>query len=199
MNLAAFEKLLELAAEAVLGVRRDVVEFVDGDHPIVEGFDAEAFDGEAEGRVRAYEELVVTLQKFADRSHLPRFRDRGIAEVPTRLNAPIRPKAVLHKVGVAEARADGALRYHDDALLQPLVLDLVKSNEHQRAGLARRGRRLDEQVLFPALLVGAFLHGTHPELVRFLGFARRLISDVHSRDHFGHLLSAFCVSLAYIS
>ena len=70
-------------------------------------------------------------------------------------------------------------RHHDDGLLDALVGELVERNEHQRAALARRWRRLDQQVLLAALLEGALLHRPHAELI---GLGRAAVAGIRNRD-----------------
>ena len=111
----------------------------------------------------ADQHLVGALKKRADGLDLSAVVAAGrVAEIPFRLHAPVGPKAELGQRLVVEARADGFLRHDDDRLLEPLILQLVERDEHERAALARRGRRLDKQVLLAALFVGALLHGRMP-------------------------------------
>ncbi len=79
---------------------------------------------------------------------------------------PVGPEAVTRERFVVEARANGLLGHDDDRLLQALVRQLVERHEHQRAALARGRRRLDQQVLLAALLIGALLHRAHAEGIR---------------------------------
>src|SRR5690606_32572440 len=105
--------------------------------------------GEAEGRVGADKHLVVALEKRAERADLSSIVRAGrVAEVPFRLNRPVRPKATLAQRLVIEARADRLLRHNDDCLFETLVGELVEGDEHQRAALARSRGRLNEKVLF---------------------------------------------------
>ncbi len=71
------------------------------------------------------------------------------------------------------------LRHDDDRLLEPLIVELVEGDEHERAALARGRRRLDEQVLLAALLVGALLHRPHAKRV---GLGRTAVAGIGDRD-----------------
>jgi hypothetical protein len=54
----------ELLAEFVVGIRRHVVELIDGDQPVVERLDSETVDGEAERGVRADEHASSLFRKL---------------------------------------------------------------------------------------------------------------------------------------
>ena len=128
----------------------------------------------------ADQHLVGAFKKRSDGLDLAAVVIAGrVAEIPFRLHAPVRPKAELGQRLVVEARADGFLRHDDDRLLKPLVVQLVERDEHERAALARRGRRLDEQVLLAPLLVGALLHRPHAERV---GLGRSAVAGVGNRN-----------------
>ena len=146
------------------GIGRNVVKLIDRDQPIVEGFHAELLDREAERGVRADEHLVGAVQKLLHRFDLAAVVvARALAEIPLRLHFPVRPEAELRQRFVVKARADRSLRHDDDRLLELLILQLIEGDEHQRAALAGRRRRFDEQVLLAALLPGALLHRAHAE------------------------------------
>ena len=114
----------------------------------------------------ADQHLVAALKKRPNGLDLSAVVPAGrVAEVPFWLHAPVGPKAELRQRLVVEARADGFFRHDDDRLLKPLILEFVERDEHERAALARRGRRLDKQVLLAALFVGALLHRPHAERV----------------------------------
>ncbi|MNH87254.1 hypothetical protein D3C87_1322810 [compost metagenome] len=66
---------------------------------------------------------------------------------------------------IGKAAANRAFGYHDDGLLQALVMQLIQRDKHQGTGLPRCGGRFDQQVLLAAFGVGAFLHGTHAQLI----------------------------------
>ena len=78
-----------------------------------------------------------------------------------------------------EARADGFLRHDDDRLLEPLIVELVERDEHERAALARGGRRFDEKVLLAPLFIGAFLHRPHAKRV---GLGRAAVAGIGNRN-----------------
>ena len=177
MHLVARDELAEVQAQLVVGARGNVVELVHRDQPVVERLHAEPVDREAEGGVGADEHLVLALEERADRLHLAAILARRVAQVPARRDAPVRPEAMAAERLVVEAGADALLRHDDDRLLAPLVGELVERDEHQRAALARRGRRLDEEVLLAALFVGLLLHGAHAERVGFRGAAGAGIGD----------------------
>ena len=117
------------------GLAADVVKFVDRDQPVVERLDPQLIHGKAERRMRAYEHLVVARQELADRLHL-RLRDLGssrarrIAQVPLRLDHPVRPKTECAQLLIGETTADRAFWHDDDRLLQALVLQFVQCDEH---------------------------------------------------------------------
>ena len=118
--------------------------------------------------------LVGAIQKLAHRIHLrlghPRLvHARSVAQVPLWGYLPIQIEAMLAQGFIGEAAADGTLGHHDDGLLHALVVELVQRDEHQRAGLARCRRRLDQQILLTALGIGALLHGAHPQRVGLAG------------------------------
>jgi len=65
-----------------------------------------------------------------------------------------------------QTSADRFFGDDDDRLLETLVFELVEGDEHECPTFTRGGGRLDQQVLLlAALLVGAFLHGAHPQLI----------------------------------
>ena len=145
-----------------------MVELIDRDQPVVECLHAVGIDREAERRVGADKHLVVTFKECAERLYLAAvIVARGVAEVPLRLDMPVGPEAETGQRLIVEARPDGLLRDDDDGLFQALVRQLVERDEHQRAALARRGRRLDQKVLLTAFLVGPFLHRPHPRALAF--------------------------------
>ena len=74
-----------------------------------------------------------------------------------------------------KTRSDGFFRNNDNCLFEPLILQLVEGDEHERAALARCRRRLDEKILLAALLKGALLHRSHAELV---GLGRGAIAGI---------------------
>ena len=120
-----------MLAELVVGVGRDMVELVHRDQPVVERLDAELVDGEAEGRMGADQHLVAAGEKRADSIDLAAIvAARRVAEIPFRLDDPIRPKAILGQRLVVETRADRLFRHDDDGLLQPLICELVERDEH---------------------------------------------------------------------
>src|SRR6266851_6974741 len=126
-----------------------MVKLVHGDKPVVELLNAIFIDGKAERRVRADQYLVAALKKGSNGFDLSAVViARRITEVPFWLHAPVFPKAELGQRLVVEACADCFFRHDDDRLLEPLILELVERDEHERATLARRGRRFDKQVLF---------------------------------------------------
>ena len=155
------------------------MELVHRDQPVVERLDAEPIDREAEGGVGADEHLVVALQERAHRFHLAAILAGGVAQVPARRDAPVRPEAVSAQRLVVEAGADALLRHDDDRLPASLVGELVERDEHQRAALARRRRRLDQQILLAALLISALLHRAHAHRV---GLGRVAGAGVGDRD-----------------
>ena len=90
------DELRVTASELVVGIGGDMMEFIDRNQPIVKGLDAECFDREAEGRVRADEHLVCASEKRAERIDLAAVvAPRRIAQVPSRRDFPIRPEAIL--------------------------------------------------------------------------------------------------------
>ena len=182
MHLIARDELAEVKAELVVGARGDVVELIHRDQPVVERLDAESIDREAEGGVGADEHLVVALEERADGFHLAAILARRVAQVPPGRDAPVRPEAVAAERLVVEAGADALLRHDDDCLLASLVGQLVERDEHQRAALTRRGRRLDEEVLLAALLIGLLLHRAHAERVGLRGAAGAGIGDRNGGD-----------------
>ncbi|MCY1235393.1 hypothetical protein D9M72_480080 [compost metagenome] len=177
VDLVASDELAQLATQLVVRVAADVVELVDGDETTVEGLDAELVHCEPECGVRAHQHRVVAGQECAHGLDLGR-RDLAVvlagsvAQVPLRAHNPVGPEAVLGELFIGKAAADGALGHNDDRLLQPLVLDLVQGNKHQCPGLARRRRRLDEQVLLAALGISTLLHRPHAQGIDLAGCPR---------------------------
>ena len=162
------------------------MELVDGDQTVVKGCDAQLFHCEAERCMGADQGLVAAGQKLPHRINfgLGRSRliaSRRIAQVPLRCDVPVPIEAKLAQCLVCKAAADGPLRHHHDGLLQALVVQLVQCDEHQRPGLARGGRRLDQQVLLTALGIGPFLHSAHAQLVGFARCAGACCGDGHRR------------------
>ena len=58
-------------------------------------------------------------------------------------------------------------------------MELVEGDEHERPALARSGRRLDQQILLAALLVGALLHRPHAKRI---GLGRAAVAGVGNRN-----------------
>jgi hypothetical protein len=104
---------------------------------------------------------------------------RRVAQVPLAARPPVGPEAVLGQRLIVEAGADGLFRHDDDGLLQALVVQLVERDKHQRAALARGRRRLDEQVLLAALLIGALLHRPHAQGI---GLGRCAVARIGDGD-----------------
>ena len=65
---------------------------------------------------------------------------------------------------------------------QALVLQLVERDKHQGATLAGRRWRLDQEVLFTALFIGALLHRAHAKLVGLRRIARLGVGDRNMRN-----------------
>ena len=61
-------------------------------------------------------------------------------------------------------------------------MQFIQSNKHQGATFAGSGGRFDQQVLFAAFLVGAFLHGAHPQGVGLGGSAILGVGNGNSRN-----------------
>ncbi len=175
------------------------MELVHRDQPVVERLDAEPVDREAEGGVGADEHLVVALEERADRFDLAAILARRVAQVPPRRDAPVRPEAVAAERLVVEAGADALLRHDDDRLLAPLVGELVERDEHQRAALARRGRRLDQEVLLAALLIGLLLHRAHAERIGLRGAAGAGVGDRNGGDGFPVVGHAFALAFCFLA
>ena len=186
VDFVARHQLADVLAQPIVRIRGNVVELVHRDQALVEDFRPELLHSEAERRVGADQRLVVAFKKRLHRVHLPAVvRSRRIAEVPFRLHLPIGEEAELAERLVVKARADRALRHHDDRLLESLVFQLVQRDEHQRPALARGRRRLDEQILLAALLIGALLHRPHAHRVRAGGAAVAGVGDGDGGDGFG--------------
>ncbi len=66
MHAVARDEIAQMQAELVVGIRRDMMEFIDRDQPVVEGFDPELVDGEAEGRMGADQHLVAAFEERAE-------------------------------------------------------------------------------------------------------------------------------------
>src|ERR1700733_4173765 len=116
------------------------MELVHCDQPVVEPFHAVLIDCEAERRVSADQHLVAALKKRPNRLDLSAVVLAGrVAEVPFWLYAPVGPKSKIRERLIVEARADGLFRHNDDCLLDPLVLDLIEGDEHERTALAGCG------------------------------------------------------------
>ena len=70
VDLVAGDELAEMLSEPVIRICGNVMEFIDGDQPVVEGFDSILVHGETEGSVGAHKDLVVTFEKRPDRLDL---------------------------------------------------------------------------------------------------------------------------------
>ena len=95
MHLVAGNERPQMRAELVVGIGRDVVEFIQGNHPIVEGFYPELVHGNAEGRVGADQRLIIAFQKTPNCANLAVIPPGSVAQVPLRRDVPICPKAKL--------------------------------------------------------------------------------------------------------
>jgi len=90
------DELAQMLAKFVVRVGRDMVELVHRDQPVVERFDPELVDREAERRMGADQHLVVAFQEDAERIDLPAIVVAWrIAEVPPRLDVPVSPETML--------------------------------------------------------------------------------------------------------
>lgn len=184
VHLVARDEPPHLAAQPVVRIAAHVVELVHRDQPAIEGLHAQLIDSKAKRGMGTHQHRVCAGQKLANRFDLrlrySRLIDAGcVAEIPLRPDGPVGPEAVRGQRLVCEAAADRALRDEDNGLLQPLVVQLVERDEHQRAGLARGRRRFDKQVLLAAAGIGALLHGPHAQRV---GFARPTGASRGDRD-----------------
>ena len=176
MHAVAGDELAEVHAKLVVGVGGNVVKLVHRDQSVVEGLDPEPVHREPEGGMRADEHLVRALQEGFDRVDLAAVVGAGgVAEVPSRLDAPVRPEAEVAQRLVVKAGPDCLLRHDDDCLSEPLIVELVEGDEHERPALARGRRRLDKKVLFAPLLIGALLHRPHAEGI---GLGRAAVARV---------------------
>lgn len=145
-----------------------MVELIHGDQPIIEGLDPEAVHGETERGVGTDQNPVNALQEAAYSIDLSAVAPWSVAQVPLWFDDPVSPEPVFRQRLIVEAGTDGPLRHRDDRLAQPLVLQLVESDEHQSPAFPRSGRRLDQQVLFAPFLESPLLHRAHAEFVRLL-------------------------------
>ncbi|MDI1254130.1 MAG: hypothetical protein PSV05_13385 [Thermomonas sp.] len=88
-----------------------MVELIDCNQAIIECCDAVFLDCEAERGVRADQDLVFTFQEATNGPHFALVDfdliiARCIAQVPLRLNLPVRPESVLGQFFVGEAAPD---------------------------------------------------------------------------------------------
>ena len=74
MHPIAGDEIVELFTQDVVFAGRDVVEFIDGDQPIIKRFDPELLDGEPERRMGADQYLIAALKECADRFDLAAIR-----------------------------------------------------------------------------------------------------------------------------
>ena len=173
-------ELAQVCAELVVRVGGHMMKLVYRDQPVVEFLDAVGVDREAKRRVRANEHAIRALEKGGDRFDFAAVVGAGrVAKVPLGLHMPVRPKSGLGERLVVEAGPNGSLGHDDDGLLDVLILELVERDKHQRAALARRWWRFDEQVLLAPSLVHALLHGPHAEGI---GFGRCAATGVAHAD-----------------
>ncbi len=70
VRTAPGDELTQVRTELVVGVRRNVVELVHGDKPVVELLHAVGIDREAKSRMGADQHLVLAVEKRAQRLHL---------------------------------------------------------------------------------------------------------------------------------
>ena len=184
MNLVACNERAQQIPQHIVRVAGNVVKFINGDQSIVECINSQLFHRKAESGVRADQYLVGACQKFAHRIHFGFRHARlvhtgGVAQVPLWRHLPIPIEAVLAQRLVGKAATDGTFRHYDDGLPQPLVVQLVQRNKHQRAGFARCRWRFDQQVLLATLGVGFHLHGAHAQFVGLARCAGARRSDGH--------------------
>src|SRR5690606_17614436 len=95
---------------------------------------------------------------------------------------PVRPESVFRQRFVMEARADRALRYDDDRLLDTLIVQLIERYEHQRPTLARCGRRFNKKILLAAPFVCALLHRSHPKRICLRRVSATCVRNGYRRD-----------------
>src|ERR1017187_13944 len=145
MHFIASNKLAKVLAKFVIGVRRNMVEFVDGDKAVVERRDSKFLDSKAKGRVGANQDFIVTFQEGADGIHFSAIISaRRVTKIPLRRNTPIRPEPMLRQRRVMETCTDRTFRHNDDCLLYALIRQLVERDEHERPALSGGGRRFNE-------------------------------------------------------
>ena len=75
--------------------------------------------------------------------------------------------------------ADGTLRHDDDSLFEPLLVQFVEGDEHQRPAFSRCRRRFDKQILLAPFRIGELLHRPH---AKGIGFGRTAVTGVGDRD-----------------
>ena len=141
-------------------------------------------DRKAEGRVGADQHLVVAFEEPPHRLDLAAVvAARRVAQVPLRFDVPVGPEAEL--ASAAHRRSSRRWTFSGTtmiACLSPWLCQLVERDEHQRPALARGRRRLDEQVLLAALLIGALLHRPHAQRIGLGGCAVVGVRDGDGRN-----------------
>ena len=85
--------------------------------------------------------LIVAFQESAQRFDLATIVGAWrIAQIPSGLNVPVFPEAIVTEWLIVEAGTDGLFRHNDNGLFQSLVVQLVQRDKHQGTALARSGR-----------------------------------------------------------
>ena len=127
----------------------------------------------------ANQNIVFILMEEFLKAYCLLFLVGSIAKVILLRHPPIGKEAILHQVSILERAADTLFWHSHHHLLDTLVHQLIQSDEHQGATLARCRWCLDKQEAMVAGFVSLGLHLSHTEFICITRFTRLLIRNIN--------------------
>ena len=133
----------------------------------------------SESGMGANQDIVFILMEEFLKAYCLLFLVGSIAKVILLRYPPVGEEAILHQVGVLERAADTLFRHSHHYLLDTLIHQLIQSDEHQGATLARCWWRLDKQKAMVESFVSLGLHLSHTEFICITRFTSLLIRNIN--------------------